>query len=405
MQHCRSCQGTELTPFLSLGSLPLADGLLRKDQLSLPESRYPLEVAFCSECALVQIMETVPPEELFCKDYPYYSSFSDALLKHSKNNVDGLVTARSLDTSSFVVELASNDGYLLQFYNNRGIPVLGIDPAEGPAKAAVEGGIPTLCSFFDENLAAQLLDQGKQADVIHANNVLAHVPDLNGFVRGIGTLLKDDGVAVIEVPYVKDLIDHSEFDTIYHEHLCYFSVSSLTALFRRHGLFLNHVDHLSIHGGSLRLFVGKHDETSDAVRLALGKESESSVDKLQYYEDFALGVEVIKRELLAHLTQLRESGKTLAAYGAAAKGAVLLNYVGIGREMLDFVVDRNVHKQGRYMPGVHIPILAPEELLKSMPDYVLLLPWNFKHEILEQQEEYRRKGGKFIVPIPHLEIV
>lgn len=405
MKRCRSCRATGLTPFLSLGRLPLADGLLREDQLKNPEPKYPLDVALCSQCALVQITETVPPEELFCNDYPYYSSFSETLLDHSEENVENVVKTRNLGSTSLVVELASNDGYLLQFYKARGIPVLGIDPADGPAKAAIDRGIPTLCTFFDERLANELREEGKQADVIHANNVLAHVPDLNGFVQGIHTVLKDDGVAVIEVPYVKDLIDHSEFDTIYHEHLCYFSVSSLATLFRRHSLFLNDVEHLSIHGGSLRLYVGKQDQTSEAVRKDLLEESETSVTEVRYYEDFAERVELVKRKLLELLVSLRGSDKRLAGYGAAAKGAVLLNYVGIGCDLLDFVVDRNVHKQGRYMPGVHLPILGPEELLNRMPDYVVLLPWNFKKEILSQQQEYRSRGGKFIVPIPFPEVV
>ena len=402
---CRSCSAMDLATFLSLGEMPLADALLKKEDLNKPESRYPLDVAFCGACSLVQILETVPPEVLFCQDYPYYSSFSDNLLEHSKQNVHSLITSRKLHAGSLVVELASNDGYLLQYFAERHIPVLGIDPAEGPAQAAIKKGIPTLCSFFGGDLALQLRKEGKLADVILANNVLAHVADLNGFVEGISILLKEDGVAVIEAPYVKDLIDHCEFDTIYHEHLCYFSVTALTALFRRHGLSLNHVEHYPIHGGSLRLFVGTKEEVSDSVRGSLKEESDQKLTQLSYYTHFASTVTAIKEALLTMLQEMKARGKSIAAYGAAAKGSILLNYVGIGTDLVDFVVDRNVHKQGRFMPGMRIPIDEPARILREMPDYVLLLPWNFKDEVLAQQDEYRRKGGRFIIPIPFPQIV
>jgi SAM-dependent methyltransferase len=402
---CRSCSSKDLATFLSLGEMPLADALLKKEDLKKAESRYPLDVAFCGSCSLVQILETVPPEVLFCRDYPYYSSFSDNLLEHSKQNVHSLITSRNLHAGSLVVELASNDGYLLQYFAEQKIPVLGIDPAEGPARAAIKKGIPTLCSFFGRDLALQLRKEGEQADVILANNVLAHVADLNGFVEGISILLKEDGVAVIEAPYVKDLIDHCEFDTIYHEHLCYFSVTSLTALFRRHGLSLNHVEHYPIHGGSLRLFVGTREEVTTSVLDYLKKESDQELAQLSYYTNFAAKVAAIKDALLTMLQGMKTRGKRIAAYGAAAKGSILLNYVGIGTDLIDFVVDRNVHKQGRFMPGMRIPIYEPARILREMPDYVLLLPWNFKDEILSQQDEYRRKGGRFIIPIPFPEIV
>ena len=397
---CRSCGGQDLRVFLSLGNMPLSDGLLAADDLPRQEPRFPLDVAFCPDCALAQILETVPPEQLFGADYPYFSSFTDALLKHSAANVAARIAERRLDGDSLVVELASNDGYLLQYYRARGIPVLGIDPAPGPVAAARARGVETLQAFFGRDLAARLAAEGRRADVIHANNVLAHVADTNGFVSGIGTLLKDEGVAVIEVPYVKDLIDHGEFDTIYHEHLCYFSVTALTRLFQRHGLSLNRVEPLAIHGGSLRLFVGKRERGDRSVAEYLQAERDAGLDRLDYYSGFSARVGRIRGELQALLTRLKRGGARIAGYGAAAKGTILLNFAGIGGEMLEFVADRNVHKQGRYIPGVRLPIVAPERILQARPDYLLILPWNFKDEIMEQQAEYRQRGGRFIVPVP-----
>ena len=397
---CRSCGSTRLQVFLSLGDLPLSDGFIAPDHLDRREPRYPLDVAFCPDCALVQILKTVPPEELFGEDYPYFSSFTDALVRHAKANVDGRIAERALGPDSLVIELASNDGYLLQHYKAAGIPVLGIDPAPGPVKAARDKGIDTLLAFFGLDLAKKLAAEGRRADVIHGNNVLAHVADTNGFVAGIAALLKPTGVAVIEAPYVRDLIDHGEFDTIYHEHLCYFSASALVPLFRRHGLHLNRVERLAIHGGSLRLFIEPVERPDASLLDLLAEERQLGVDRFDYYAGFARRVEQIKTTLGSMLRELKGKGARLAGYGAAAKGTILLNYIGIGADLLDYVVDRNTHKQGRWIPGVRLPIRAPAEILATQPDYILILPWNFKDEIMEQQAEYRRRGGRFIVPIP-----
>jgi SAM-dependent methyltransferase len=404
--RCRSCGGAGLAPVLDLGQMPLSDRLVTDAMIrNETEPRFPLELAFCRECALVQILETVPPEVLFDADYPYYSSFSAALLKHSRENALELIELRTLGRDSLVIELASNDGYLLKNFVEHGIPVLGIDPAPGPAAAAEKVGVPTRNTFFTETLARQLVAEDKSADVIIANNVLAHVADTNGFVRGIAKLLKPTGVAVIEVPYVRDLIEHTEFDTIYHEHLCYFSVTALDNLFQRNGLWLNEVRRLPIHGGSLRLYIEPVQKPRPNVDTLLDEERNAGMTTAPYYATFAERVESLLEQVRAILRDLKTQGKGIAAYGAAAKGAIMLNALGLGADTYEFVVDRNVHKQGKRMPGVNVPILDPGELLSRMPDYTLILPWNFKDEILEQQAEYRKRGGKFIVPIPKPAIV
>ena len=397
---CRSCGADSLEPVISLGRTPLANALLTADQLDQPEPTYPLDLAFCPRCTLVQITETVPPEKLFT-DYVYFSSFSDTAVLSAKELAQRLAALRSLGPSSLVAEIASNDGYLLQHYRDLGVPVLGIEPSANIAQVAELKGIRTRCAFFGRRLADELRAEGFRADVVHANNVLAHVADLNGVVTGLFTLLGPDGLAVIEVPYVRDLIEKCEFDTIYHEHLCYFSLAALDGLFARHGLQVSDVEKIPLHGGSLRLFVTVRGAPSSAVVHDLRDvERAAGMLELAFYRDLAARTETLRGELVPLLRRLKSKGMRLAAYGASAKGSTLLNVFGIGADVLDFVVDRSTVKQGRFTPGTHLPILPPEALTERRPDYVLLLTWNFADEILAQQAAYRRQGGRFIIPVP-----
>jgi SAM-dependent methyltransferase len=398
--NCRSCGGSDLTTILDLGLQPIANDLVQPDKLYEPEERLPLQIAFCRDCSLVQVAETMPPTILFGPSYPYYSSFSPALLAHSRAHVVSLIEQRRLGQDSLVVEIGSNDGYLLKTFVETGIPVLGIDPAPGPAAAAQRAGIRTRVAFFDASVARELVREGYRADVIIANNVLAHVEGINSFLSGIAMLLAPNGVAKFEFPYLRDLIESCEFDTIYHEHVFYYSLGALEPLFKRHGLHLTDVERIDIHGGSLRLTASKIPGVSNRLKSLQAEEAKLGMNCLDYYVSFRRRVAALRDELRSLILELTARGASVAAYGAAAKGVTLLNYVGIGGETLSYVVDRNVHKVGKLMPGLKLPIRPVDTLVRDRPDYLLLLAWNFADEIMEQQRSYAELGGRFIIPIP-----
>jgi SAM-dependent methyltransferase len=408
---CRSCGSRRLDEVLSLGETPIANALLTDTGAGAPsaegvEPRYPLGVAFCSDCALVQLTHALPAEVIFSEQYPYYSSYSPILLEHAARHAEELIRSRLLGSDSFVVELASNDGYLLKTFVAAGVPVLGVDPAPGPAGVAVEAGVDTVVDFFGLSLADSIRERRGQADVIIANNVLAHVPDLNDVVAGMAWLLADDGVITIENPYVRDLVEQCEFDTIYHEHYCYFSCTAIATLMRRHGLWLNDVEYFpGLHGGTLRWTISKRDEQAARAKEYIAAERRDGLTSLTYYQGFADRVEAVRADLRSLLGRLRADGARIAAYGAAAKGSTLANYADLGVDLVELVVDRNPHKQAHLMPGTHQRIEPVEVLLEEQPDYVLLFAWNFAEEIAQQQAEYVRRGGRFIRPIPTPEIL
>ena len=390
---------------MNLGEQPLANSLLKDP--SDPEIKIPLTLVFCPKCSLVQIKETVDPKVMF-KNYLYFSSVSQAILENAKDAFEEATWRKPLNQHSLVVEIASNDGYLLKNYKNAGFKVLGIDPAENIAKVANEAGIPTECDFFSAKLADKLVEETDGADIIHANNVLAHVANTNDFVCGIADLLKRDGMAVIEVPYLGKMIQNREFDTIYHEHLCYFSLESLTELFMRHGLYIQDLQQLPIHGGTLRLFVRKaifrHTAQTDVVMALHREEEKLGISNYAFYENFANECNSMVRALKGLLYSLRYSGRRVVGYGASAKGSTLMNYAQLG-PFLDYVIDKSNHKQDLYTPGTHLRIVHPNFLIHDHPDYALLLTWNFKGEISRENELFLKNGGRFICPIPNIEII
>jgi SAM-dependent methyltransferase len=408
LKTCRSCGCNRLLPIISFGNLPLANSFLTADQLKdEPECLYPLDLVLCPGCSLVQITETVSPGMLF-RNYLYLSSSSERVLQNSKELVDKIIGMRRLMGESLVIEIASNDGYLLKNYVERGIPVLGIEPAINVARIAEENGIHTKAEFFCLELAEALYVEGYRADVIHANNVIAHVAGLHSVVEGMATLLKPDGVVIVENHYVRDLIEHVEFDSIYHEHLCYYSATSLRWIFEQHGFVMVDIERIPIHGGSIRAYFQKQSgplslQIAGAARVIAEFDNERIwVEDRNYYRRFGSLIGNLRVELLELLRQMKAAGRTIAGYGASAKSTTLLNYFGIGAETLDFIVDNIPLKQGRYTPGTHLPIYDPGKLLEKQPDYVLILAWNFADDIILKEAEYQARGGKFIVPIPKL---
>ncbi|MAP24505.1 MAG: methyltransferase [Rickettsiales bacterium] len=404
MIKCRLCHSDSIASIIPLGELPLANSLLEKVDELKSEKKHNLEVLLCGECGLAQLKDLIDPKDLF-SDYVYFSSNSDTMLQSAKDLVEA--TFKNLGRDSLVVEIASNDGYLLKNYTEKNIPVLGIDPAENIADVANKNGINTICDFFGVDLAKKLASEGSKADVIHANNVMAHVPDINGFVEGIKILLKDSGKAIIEVPYFADLVEKLEFDTIYHEHVFYFAVKPLKYLFEKHGLEIFNIQYIPIHGGSLRVFVGHrgyHAVTTN-VESYIEKEKNLGLYKTTTYVNFMKKLSSLKDELHKTLSALTNKHKKICAYGASAKGTTLLNYFGIGKDFIDFIVDRGPAKQWKFSPGMGLEIFPPEKMLEEESDFALLLAWNFSQEIIEQQSYFTKSGGKFIIPLPEVKII
>ena len=405
---CRFCGATLRRTFVDLGMSPLCESYLSPGDLSRGEVYYPLHVYLCDKCLLVQLEEFESPEAIF-SDYAYFASYSDTWLKHCEKYCIEMKERFKLGGGSFVAEVASNDGYLLQYFVREGVPVLGIEPAANVAKAAVEKGVPTLVRFFGTKTAGELAAEGRTADLVIGNNVLAQVPDLNDFVGGLQILLKPDGVLTLEFPHLLRTIEHNEFDTIYHEHFSYFSLISTVKILEAHGLRVFDVEELKSHGGSLRVFACHADSTAHRlmpnVQKVFQDEVKAGLDKPEGYESFAEQARKVKWELVDFLLKARGQGKTVAGYGAPGKSATLLHYCGIGKDMIDYTVDRSPHKQGRYLPGSRIPIFAPEHIQETKPDYVIILPWNLKDEIMAQLDYIRNWGGRFVLPIPKMMIL
>jgi hypothetical protein len=408
LPRCRFCDAPLRHTFVDLGMSPLCESYLSTEQLNRMEPFYPLHVFVCSQCFLVQLLEYVKAEDIYT-EYAYFSSYSDSWLRHAQNYVEMISNRLALGSSSLVVELASNDGYLLQYFVAKGIPVLGIEPARNVAQVAIRKGIPSVTEFFGRGVARKLVQEGRQADLLLGNNVLAHVPDINDFVGGMKILLKPQGVITMEFPHLLRLVERNQFDTIYHEHFSYLSLSTTERVFAAHGLRLFDVEELPSHGGSLRIY-GCHAEASDRstgarVLELKALEEKDGLGRLEYYSRFTEKVLTTKRNLLDFLIQARRQGKRVAGYGAPGKGNTLLNYCGIRTDFLDYTVDRNPYKQGKFLPGTHIPIFPPEKLQETKPDYILLLPWNLKEEISRQLEYTRAWGAKLVVPIPEVEVI
>ncbi|MBI3408489.1 MAG: methyltransferase domain-containing protein [Planctomycetes bacterium] len=404
---CRFCEAPLSQTFVNLGMSPLCESYLSSDQRSQMEPFYPLHVYVCGECFLVQLEAYVSAEHIF-SDYAYFSSYSDSWVEHARVYAEQMVKRFHLSGNSHVVELASNDGYLLQHFVARGIPVLGVEPAANVAKAAIEKGVPTLVEFFGTNTANTMCAEGRRADLLVGNNVLAQVPDLNDFVRGMQMLLNPRGVITVEFPHLMRTMQGNQFDQIYHEHFSYFSLTTTVHLFAAHGLTVFDVEELPTHGGSLRLYARHAADASkpveERVREMLARESGAGFNRLESYTSFGEQVKETKRKLLSFLIKAKRDGKSIAGYGAPGKGNTLLNYCGIRTDFLDYTVDRSPHKQGKFLPGTHIPVHHPDKIKETKPDYVLILPWNLKAEILEQTAYIRAWGGKFVVPIPEVRI-
>jgi SAM-dependent methyltransferase len=407
MPGCRFCKSPLTHTFVDLGMSPLCESFLTREQLNQMEPFYPLHAYVCERCFLVQVEEYVGPERIF-DDYAYFSSYSDAWLQHARSYTDMIVSRLDLDARSQVVELGSNDGYLLQYFVAKGIPVLGVEPAANVAAAAIRKGVPTTTRLFGPHVARDLIAEGKQADLIVGNNVLAQVSDLNGFVAAMKLLLKPHGIITLEFPHLVRLMDENQFDTIYHEHFSYFSFMTVERIFAAHGLVLFDVEELWTHGGSLRIY-GRHveedaREVGPRVGALRAREQEAGVARLERYAVFTERVYETKRRLIEFLISAKRDGKSIAGYGAPGKGNTLLNYCGIRTDFLDYTVDRNPYKHGRFLPGTHIPIYDPERIKETRPDYLLILPWNLKDEIMGQLAWISTWGGRFVVPIPEVRV-